>query len=169
MSQSRAKFLFAVCLTTLLTWGAIAAPPFGNLIPPAPGEETRILWQADLPAASKVAAAQNKPILIVFGADWCHYCKKLEKETLSQPEMARYINQTFVAVHLDADQEKKAMQTLKVKGLPCSVVLTPDAKLIGRIEGYKKGPEYREQLGNAEKNFQLIQTAASNRAAKSPR
>lgn len=153
-------------LTAVMGIAAVAEPPFGNLVPPAPGADAKIHWQIDLPTAAKVAAAQNKPILIVFGADWCHYCKKLEKETLSKPEMARYINQTFVPVHLDADKDKKVAQTLKVTGLPCSVVLTPDAKLIGRIEGYQKEVAFREKLGDAEKNFQLVQAAGSRTTAR---
>ncbi|MCA8997676.1 MAG: thioredoxin family protein [Planctomycetaceae bacterium] len=147
----------AVCVSLWST--AHAAPPFGNAVPPSPQGTDGVQWQHDLPTAHKLALTQNKPILVVFGADWCFYCKKLEKETLSKPDVSKYINETFIPVHLDADKEKKVVKTLKIKGLPCSVVLTPDAKMIGKITGYKQESAYRTELADAEKNFKLVQTA----------
>ena len=73
-----------------------AAPPFGFAKP-----KSEIQWADDIFAAHKLSQSQNKPMLLVFGADWCGYCKKLEQQTLTQPQLVEYINKTYIAVHLD--------------------------------------------------------------------
>ncbi len=104
-----------------------------------------IAWQPSLKAAHKVALEQNKPMLLVFGADWCSWCKKLEKTTLSNPQLAKYINSSFVSVHIDFDEEPKIVQILDVKSLPCTIVLSPDADLLGRYDEFMEpSPMYKK-------------------------
>ncbi len=154
----------ALCLTAVMTlWifsmsnSSQAAPPFSFAKQPEPA----LKWQADLQAAHKVATAQNKPMLLVFGADWCHYCKKLERETLNSKELANYVNQTFVPVHIDVDKDKKVAQILKVSGLPCSIVLSPNADLLGRIDGFHKVSPFHKQLEAARVKHQFVQRTSS--------
>ena len=137
-----------------------AAPPF-----PFSRPATHPLkWQPNLQAAHKIATAQNKPMLLVFGADWCHYCKKLEKETLNSKEVSTYVNDTFVAVHIDVDKEKRVAQILDVGSLPCTIVLSPNADLLGRIEGFYPSGAYHRQLATARQKHQLtVQTSGTAR------
>lgn len=138
----------------LLVILALAAPATAE----GPGKNVR--WQKDLKSAHKVAVAEGKPILIVFGAEWCTYCHKLEKQVIDQPETAAYINENFVAVHLDADHEKKVVDILEVDSLPCTVVLSPNADLLGRFEGYADARKYTANLAKSERAFREMQTAA---------
>ncbi len=111
-----------------------------------------VAWQTDLHAAHKLATETGKPILLVFGAEWCHYCKELEKNTLSQPEMAEYVNANFVPVHLDMGkpQDKEVAKILDVKPIPCTVVLSPNAdRVAGKILGYQEPPQYYRSLQQA--------------------
>ena len=127
---------YAICATLLLQTLSLAAEPTGR---------RGVAWQPDLIAAHRLANAQNKPMLIVFGAEWCGYCKKLDQLTLNSPQLAEYINSSFVPVHLDADKDKRAATILEVKSLPCSIVLSPRADLLKRIEGFHSpGPFYQK-------------------------
>ncbi len=113
----------------------------------AAGEPGRspLAWQPDLKSAHVIASRENKPMLLVFGAEWCGWCKKLEKTTLENPQMANYINETFVPVHIDVDDHKKIAEILEVESLPCTIVLSPEADLLGRFEGFAKpGPMYKK-------------------------
>lgn len=111
----------------------------------------QIEWFTDLYEAHQVSIQTGRPMMIVFGAEWCHYCKQLESQTLSQPQMIAYVNQHFVPVHLDMDKDrdKEVARILEVKPLPCTVVLSPQADLLGKILGYYDVPSFRMHLEEA--------------------
>jgi len=133
----------------------------GALLAHAADPASGVQWQKDLKTAHKLAQTHGKPILIVFGAEWCTYCHKLERNVINQPEMARYINANFVAVHLDADHDKKVAEILEVDSLPCTVVLSPNAELLGKFKGYAEAPKYSANLARAQQVYKELQTAAA--------
>lgn len=96
----------------------------------------KLKWHKSLKAAHKLAIETDKPLLIVFGASWCHYCHKLERETLSDKRLVAAIERDFVPVHLDFDRDAKVAKILEVERLPCTVILSPQADLLQKTEGY---------------------------------
>lgn len=132
-------------------WSAIGMLAGAGLVMAGGPENKSITWQPNLKQAHKVAREQNKPMLLVFGAEWCGYCKKLEKTTLENPQLAKYINTTFVSVHIDVDDEEKVAQILEVKSLPCTIILSPGADLLGRFEGYMQPAPMYQKLASANK------------------
>ena len=54
-----------------------------------------------------VAASKESPkkILVDVYTDWCGYCKKMDKGTFTDVDLAKYINENFSAVKLDAEQK----------------------------------------------------------------
>lgn len=108
-------------------------------------------WQTDYKAALKQAVASNKPILVDFtGSDWCGWCIKLDKETFSQPEFAKYANEKLVLMEADFPQGKAQSAAVKkqndelqekfnVEGFPTLVLLDKHGKEIARNVGYLPG------------------------------
>jgi thioredoxin-related protein len=127
-----------------------------------------IQWVYDLKSAHAQSLATGKPMLIVCGGPWCVYCKKLEKEVLGHPTIARYINTTFVAVHLDSEKDQRAVEILEVKSLPTTVILSPNADLLGSVEGFVKVRDYATVLKQSV-DFQKSLRADSALAAGKPR
>jgi thioredoxin-like negative regulator of GroEL len=153
MSQFTRRSAILGSLGVILTAGRLTL---------AGGPESKaVKWQSDLRTAHKLAVQQNKPIMIVFGAEWCGFCKKLEKTTLSNPQLAKYINSTFVSVHIDVDEEEKVAQILNVKSLPCTIILSPGADLLGRFEGFMQPAPMYQKLSSAHKLHTDIQQASS--------
>ena len=126
-------------------------------------QKSPVTWQPNLQAAHKIAQQQNKPMLLVFGAEWCTYCKKLESQTLGNPQLAKYINMNFVPVHIDVDAEPKIGEILEVKSLPCTVVLSPGADLLGRYEGFCQANQMYQKLTAAQKLHQEVQQTSGRR------
>lgn len=151
MIQMRVLFgavLLAVCATCL----EAAEPATG------PG----VAWSPNLKAAHGVAVRDNKPLLLVFGAEWCHFCKKLEQESLAHPALARYINDTYVPVHLDYDKDERAREILKVERLPCTVLVTKDAEILDRFEGYLPPAELYRKLSAAKQvHLKLVEAGGT--------
>lgn len=106
-----------------------------------------ILWQTDLNAAHQDSVLENKPMLIVFDADWCKYCEKMNDKTFSDSSVTSYVNDKFVPVHLDLEKHQKIAEILEVERIPCTIALSPRADLLGRVVGYVNTVQYRETLG----------------------
>lgn len=153
-----AAIFSAATFCVLPSAGESAPPLFGAL--KGDQDDAEVKWVDNLQVARKNAIAQNKPILIVFGAEWCGYCKKLEKQTLGAPEVASFINDSFVPVHLDLDKERRVGEILEVTSLPCTIVLSSDAELLGRIEGYHTAAPFKQQLSTARQQFLQVQATA---------
>lgn len=108
-------------------------------------------WTQDYDAALAKAKESGRRVLINFtGSDWCHWCIKMDEETLSQEEFKQYAAEHLVLVYvdkpmrrkLDADQvakNSKLMRQYGVEGFPTFVVLDPDGHEVDRRSGYVSG------------------------------
>jgi len=74
------------------------------------------LAQEDYEAAVKKAEAENKPIIVVVGADWCQSCK-VEKEFIEQMKKEGDFKE-MILVYVDKDREPIAGQLMKGPILP---------------------------------------------------
>ena len=61
-------------------------------------------FEAAIEAQAK--ADQPKKIFIDVYTDWCGWCKKMDKETFNNPEVAGYMQQHFYMVKLDGEGKK---------------------------------------------------------------
>jgi thioredoxin-related protein len=140
LHAARFAILSAVVVTAAFVCESHAAPP---------AAKKAIQWQTDLQEAHKISVKDKRPMLIVFSASWCTYCKKLEKETFTDHKFIDYVNERFVAVKLDFDQHRKTADVLEVKNLPTSVILSPDADLLGTVVGYVQLDKFQKSLETA--------------------
>ena len=87
-------------------------------------------------AAFDQASREDKPILLDIGAVWCHWCHVIDRESYENAEIARIINQHYVAVKVDRDERpdidsryQMAVSALTGQGgWPLTAFLTPDGK-----------------------------------------
>ena len=87
-------------------------------------------------AAFEKARRENKPLFISIGYFTCHWCHVMARESFSNAEIARQLNEGFVAIKIDREQrpdlDAAYMQyvTLTVGrgGWPMSVWATPEGE-----------------------------------------
>lgn len=96
-----------------------------------------IPWSTNIEASLQQARASGKPVLMEFTASWCVYCKRMEKTTFVDPQVVQTVRQNFVAVRVDADQNKALVADLAIKGLPAILIVSPDLQIIERISGFQ--------------------------------
>lgn len=161
MRQMQFRACLVATMLGLLGLAATAAPP-GFPLPFFNSPTSTTKWHTNLQSAHKQAVAENKPILIVFGAEWCGFCTKLEKQTLSSKGVSQYINDSYVAVHLDLDKEKRIGEILEVESLPCSIMLSPKADLLGRINGFEGPASYQQKLMDSHLLYQRLVAQNNN-------
>ncbi len=61
-------------------------------------------WHEWGDAAFARAQSEDKPILLDIGAVWCHWCHVIDRESYENAEIAKIINEHFVAVKVDRDE-----------------------------------------------------------------
>jgi uncharacterized protein YyaL (SSP411 family) len=82
------------------------------------------------------AKAEDKPILLDIGAVWCHWCHVIDRESYENAEIAKIINENFVAVKVDRDERpdvdsryQSAISAISGQGgWPLTGFLLPDGK-----------------------------------------
>src|SRR5882724_986845 len=95
-----------------------------------------IQWNEWGEQAFATAQRENKPILLDIGAVWCHWCHVMDRESYEDPEVARIVNELFVAVKVDRDERPDIDSRYQVAvsaisgqgGWPLTAFLTPDGK-----------------------------------------
>ena len=87
--------------------------------------------------ALKTAKAQNKHVLLQFGANWCGWCHKLHALFKDNEQIAKVLRDSYVVVLVDVDQVNGKPHNQEVVerygnptrfGLPVIVVLDHDGK-----------------------------------------
>jgi protein disulfide-isomerase len=108
-------------------------------------------WGTDVPKALAQAKSDKKLVLLDFtGSDWCGWCIKFDKDTLSTDKFADYAKAHLELVTLDFPNKKPQGDALKtanaalqtkygVDGFPTFILLNADGKELGRQVGYAPG------------------------------
>ena len=107
---------------------------------------TQLNWYKDVQAAVQEASRSKKPMLVEFTAEWCGYCRKMKK-TYSDDRVASHVQNCFVPLSVDADEERNFAQTVGIKGLPTTVIISPEFKVIKKITGYRTPRQLNDELG----------------------
>ncbi|MGZ7029801.1 MAG: thioredoxin domain-containing protein [Terriglobales bacterium] len=95
-----------------------------------------IRWYQWGEEAFAAAQRENKPMLLDIGAVWCHWCHVMDRESYDDPEVARIINENFIAMKVDRDERpdidsryQSAVQAMAGQGgWPLTAFLTPEGK-----------------------------------------
>ncbi|MEZ5444787.1 MAG: thioredoxin family protein [Gammaproteobacteria bacterium] len=88
----------------------------------------------DLKRALETARDSGRHVLVVFGANWCPYCRSLAKAL--DAEAGRRLQQDFVVVKVDVGQFDKNMDLVETyddplrAGLPGAAVVNADDKAV---------------------------------------
>jgi protein disulfide-isomerase len=114
----------------------------------APFARAESAWLNDYKKAQEEAKASNKFLLLDFtGSDWCGWCKKFDKEILSQSQFQDYARENLVLVELDFPRAKPQSPELRrqnqelanqyqVQGFPTIIVLNGDGQKLWQYDGY---------------------------------
>jgi uncharacterized protein YyaL (SSP411 family) len=95
--------------------------------------ENPVDWYPWGPEAWGAARALDRPIFLSIGYSACHWCHVMARESFEDPEIARLLSESFVAIKVDREEHPEldqlymeAVQMLVGQGgWPLSVFLTP--------------------------------------------
>jgi len=133
-------FLFFLCLSFALN-GAIQA-------------QEQIQW---MKFEEAVAANANNPkmILVDVYTDWCGWCKKMDKDTFTDPRVVAHLKKNFYAVKLNAEDTKRRFPfmgktfseaemavAMRVNSYPNFVVIEPGLQNLAQLPGYREPADF---------------------------
>ena len=82
-----------------------------------------------------LATAANKPVVVVFGANWCPDCLVLDR-SMNEGGSAKLLKQDFKIVKVDVGRQDKNVELAAsygvhvTNGIPAVVILSPKSEII---------------------------------------
>ena len=122
----------------------LAAVAVGSCSQVASAQDIR--WTHSPQQAVDIAHQSGKMILVTVGADWCHYCKKMERETWLNRSISQLVSENYVALKLTDKQHKELIAALKVQAFPTTLIFSSDRQPLARLEGYVDAEKMQEAL-----------------------
>jgi len=68
-----------------------------------------IKWLTIKEANEVLIKGTNKKFVVDVYTDWCHWCKVMDKNTFSDPEVISYLNENFHMVKFNAEQKESVV------------------------------------------------------------
>ncbi|MFZ5831404.1 MAG: thioredoxin family protein [Planctomycetota bacterium] len=126
--------------------GRIALALLVSITASAAWANTPTGWQATLDNAKRLAGQTNRLVLVFVHADWCQYCKVMEREFLDSPASLGRMQDGYVPVKVNADQFPMTAKQYGVDRMPTTLILSPDGQLLDKIQGRVAEPQFFARL-----------------------
>jgi uncharacterized protein len=97
---------------------------------PRPNRAAEIAWLSWSQSALDVAAAAGRPVLLNLTAVWSHQCQVMDETTYSDPGIIELINDSLIAVRVDADRYPHVQERYIAGGWPTTAFLTPTGEVL---------------------------------------
>jgi thioredoxin-related protein len=95
-----------------------------------------VAWQKDIAEAWQATQQDGRLLLVFVTREHCYYCTKMKDGTYTSPAVARSVEAAFVPLMLDGAEQTPLLRELNVRGYPSTFVISPQAVVLDRIDGY---------------------------------
>ena len=116
-------------------------------------------WLTNLEQAQKLALSTDKLILIDFWASWCGPCKRMDKESWSDPEIQKMM-QDYIPVQIDLDRNQRDAMKYGVRSIPYIFIIDGNGEVVYQSLGYMKKDQVKEVLQKYALNTSFLRQEA---------
>jgi len=115
---------------------------------PGTSQAAPVAWKCNYREALEESSARRMPVLVVIGARWCRYCRRMEAETLCHPEVMARIADRFVPLRIDADEQGELVEKFKVSSFPTVLIVSPERMIVARYSGFQSAAQLTARLAS---------------------
>ncbi len=131
---------FLTVLFVLFGLGCASTPAGPGAVAPAGAPRRGPPWASFSFETFARAKAEHKFIVLDGTAAWCRPCRAMEATTYRDPAVQRLLDEHFIAIKVDIDENPDVEKLYADWGWPATVLFSPDADELGKYQGYL-GPE----------------------------
>jgi thioredoxin-related protein len=115
----------------------------------APATPEDLAWRSDYNSVRREAKEKNRPIILVFTTENCFWCNKLETTTFHDAAVLKLVNERFIPIRLNAQQNPQLTEALRIQSFPTLILAAPGGKIVGTLEGFVEAPRFIVHLQHA--------------------
>ena len=103
----------------------------------------------------ELAAKEKKHVVIDFYPTWCVWCKRMDQQTFSDPEVKRFLAGNFVTIRVNAEDTTQRItyqgkeytpaslaRRFGIRGYPTLVYLDREGQLIRAVPGFMNARQF---------------------------
>ena len=83
-----------------------------------------------------VGKQAGKKVFLYIYSNNCPYCDLMAQNTFSNSAVIAYLNQHFISIKVNSDEEKGIARRYKIRGNPTNLFITKEFDTIGSLPGY---------------------------------
>lgn len=100
-----------------------------------PAHAARVSWVKDYAEGMAKARTEKRPVVLDFYADWCGWCKVMDRETYGNAGVAAVLT-NYICIKVDVEQDTDTAFTFRIGSLPRTIVVDAEGRLLGDRVGY---------------------------------
>jgi thioredoxin-related protein len=115
--------------------------------------EEQLNWIHNFDQAKQAAKKTSKCIFVDVFADWCSWCKVLDKEVYPSPDFVNFMK-NYIPTKIDAEDKgdgERFAARYEVETLPTLIVTDSDGKLVLRISGFRKTDQLIKEIDTVQR------------------
>jgi thiol:disulfide interchange protein len=126
----RSSSLLVLLLLFSLTAAAAGSSQSGNT------RQQEVAWQRWTPEVFTRAQQEQRLILVDLAAEWCTFCKKMDKTTWRDDKVLGSIDKYYIPVRVQDEIDPELAEKYRGYGRPAFVVLNGEGVEVARKRGY---------------------------------
>ncbi len=95
------------------------------------------------------AKARQMPLFVYARSEYCGWCKKFEEESFTNQSVIKALNENFVLVSIDVDEQTNQTWYFGVRGTPTSIFLDAEGREMKRVVGYVNNGTFLDVVNEA--------------------
>ena len=148
------KCIFVIIILFVLLSGCFSAKsgdtagniPYEKI--PVPKQITLkgLTFYTEVEPALLLARTQGKPLFVYARSEYCGACKLFESETFTNETVIEKLNQNFILVSIDVDNQKTETRNFRIRATPTEIFLDSNGTEIKKLLGYRTNQTFLDEI-----------------------